>query len=109
MRETEEERERAESRKAVARYELVRRRIRYGEEDPYGVYEAPIPDYIMLGFGLLEEPRDDPDGRCREPGVSDGNRDFARGREERAWLAHYAANYKGSGDWFEAPDVEEDR
>ncbi len=56
-----------ESRKAVAKYERVGKRLPYGEEEPYGAYEAPIPDYVMLDFGLFEEPRDEPEILHRRP------------------------------------------
>ncbi len=42
-----------ESRKAVAKYERVLKRLPYGEEEPYGAYEAPIPDYVMLASAFL--------------------------------------------------------
>ncbi len=84
MRETEEERERTDGRKAVAQYELVRRRIPYGEEYPHGAYEAAIPDYVMLDFGLFEEPHDDLYVRCCARGLDKSGDVFARGREERA-------------------------
>jgi hypothetical protein len=80
MRETEEERERTDGRKSVAQYELVRR-IPYGEEYPHGAYEAAIPDYVMLDFGLFEEPHDDLYIRCRARGLDKNGDFFAQGHD----------------------------
>ena len=106
MRKTEEEREAVRSGKAVARYELGRRRISYGEEDLYGSYKASISDYVMLDFGSPDGSIGHSDGRHWDPGVSNGNGESARGREERV-----AGSLRGKprGDRFEVRGIEEDR